>query len=176
MPYNKGKGAGHAFLHLLVGWPADACVLWPFSVEQNGYGNFSHNGETYRAHQFMCTLAHGPAPDGYEAAHSCGIARCVNPKHLSWKTRSQNELDKRAHGTASGGAMGYGGSRTFLTPDQVEDIRANKGKIPAHVLAKKHGLKRGGVRYWQSTAHPPALPGTSRHTLRRRERKLSELG
>lgn len=127
----KGKGVGHAFLQSLVGWQEDACVLWPFSTEQNGHGQFGHNGVAYRAHKFMCELAHGPAPSGLEAAHSCGVARCVNPKHLSWKTRSANELDKRIHGTASGGANGMGGNRTHLTPEQIADIRSNKGKVAA---------------------------------------------
>lgn len=163
--YKRGKGVGHAFLQSLVGWQEDACVMWPFSTEQNGHGQFGHNGASYRAHKFMCELTHGPAPDGHEAAHSCGVARCVNPKHLSWKTRSANELDKRAHGTAGGGAAGpngNGGCRTYLTAEQVADIRASKGKLPAHVLAERYGLKRGGVRYWQSTTHQPLPIGRVR--------------
>lgn len=170
-PSSKGKGRGHAFLQSLVGWNKQACVLWPFSVEQNGYGQFGHNGQYYRAHKFICELTHGPAPVGYEAAHSCGVARCVNPNHLSWKSRSENELDKRAHGTQGGGASsdrGNGGCRTHLTPAQIADIRANKGKVAAHVLAEKHGIKRGGVRYWWGTTHEPLPPGTSASSLRRR--------
>ncbi len=167
--WNRGKGVGHAFLQSLVGWQQDACVMWPFSVEQNGYGNFGYLGKMYRAHKFMCELAHGLAPAGHEAAHSCGVARCVNPNHLSWKTRSANELDKRSHGTARGGAGGLGGCRTHLKPEQIADIRANKGKIPAHVLAEKHGIKRGGVRYWQATTHDPAKPGSHPSSIRRRQ-------
>lgn len=164
---NKGKGIGHGFLQSLIGWTGQACVLWPFSVEQNGYGNFGYMGVMYRSHKFMCELAHGPAPEGHEAAHSCGVARCVNPNHLSWKTRAANELDKRAHGTAGGGAAGTGGCRTNLTAEQIAEIRASKE--PAHVIAEKYGLKRGGVRYWQSTTHTPAPEGRVRRKRRQQQ-------
>lgn len=170
MHYRLGKGKGIAFLRQHLDASVDECILWPYSTEQNGYGNFGFNGKVYRAHKYMCELAHGQAPTKrHEAAHSCGVAACVNPRHLSWKTRSENELDKRRHGTAKGGSGGIGGNRTLLRPEQIADIRANKGVVPADVLAIRHGLKRGGIRYWQSTTHDPFPPGmrtlvrTARH-------------
>jgi hypothetical protein len=168
----KGKGKGFAFLQSLVGHRGAKCVLWPFAIEYNGYGQFGHYGKMHRAHKFMCELANGPPPADHEAAHSCGVARCVNPLHLSWKTRSENELDKRDHGTASGGAGGIGGCRTRLGAEQIADIRANKGRIPAAALAKKHGIKRGGVRYWQSTNHDPYPPGSSGSAISRRRNRV----
>lgn len=166
--WNRGKGRGIALVRSLVRHQGVECVLWPYSKDGNGYGQFGHLGEVYRAHKFLCQLVHGEAPDGHEAAHSCGNAACINPQHLSWKTRSENELDKRTHGTFNRGAAGGGGSRTRLTPEQIRDIRANKGRLPVHVLAKKHGLKRGGVRYWQNTMRDPAPQGTSSSAIARR--------
>lgn len=170
---NKGKGKGAKFLFDNVSYKGDACLLWPYSTEYNGYGNFGYMSQMHRSHKFMCELAHGPRPSSkHEAAHSCGNALCVNPGHISWKTRSENELDKRRHGTASGGAAhsdGNGGSRTRLELWRIEDMRANKGKIPADVLAKRHGIKRGGVRYWQATDHDPVPPSERREAVRKRE-------
>ncbi|MEO0781918.1 MAG: hypothetical protein AAFZ46_09180, partial [Pseudomonadota bacterium] len=51
----------------------DDCLLWPFALQENGYGVFSKYGKTIGAHRAMCQAAHGPQPDeGYEVAHSCG--------------------------------------------------------------------------------------------------------
>lgn len=151
---NRGKGKGIAFLRSLIGHRGNDCVLWPLRTQTDGYGNLGFNGKLLRAHRMMCEMTNGPAPAGHEASHSCGVAACVNPNHLAWKTRAANEADKRRHGTQGGGAA----SRrkfTHLTAEQVADIRRNKGKLPQHVLAKRYGLKRGGVRYWQSTSHAP---------------------
>lgn len=78
--YKKGKGKGVTFLRELVGHRGRACVLWPYATEYNGYGNFGYLGRMLRAHKFMCELTHSPRPTPkHEAAHSCGIALCVNP-------------------------------------------------------------------------------------------------
>ncbi len=156
----RGKGKGFAFLKTVVGHQGAACVLWPYHKQRDGYGNFAYHGKMRRAHRMMCELTHGPAPSPkHEASHSCGVAACVNPKHLDWKTRAENEADKRLHGTQAGGAAS-GHRRTHLTAEQVADIR--RSKLPQHVLAKKYGLKRGGIRYWLSTSHAPVPPGRNR--------------
>lgn len=79
--------------------PTDECVLWPFSVGGPGYGQAWVNKKVVTAHRHMCEAAHGPAPEGTEAAHLCGVRRCVNPKHLRWATRRENQADKATHGT-----------------------------------------------------------------------------
>lgn len=169
MTYNKGKGKGIAFIRANTGCVSDECVLWPYSVEYNGYGHFGYNGKLYRAHKFMCELVHGPSPlPELEASHSCGVAACINPRHLSWETHSENEKRKREHGTIRGGAKGpegNGGSRTYLTKEQIDDIRSSKGKVSADFLAEKYGLKRGGIRYWQDSTHDP-VPRSARPRAR----------
>lgn len=49
-----------------------------------------------------------------EAAHKCGSATCVNPKHLVFKTRQQNEWDKFVHGSG----------RHILSIETVREIRS----------------------------------------------------
>jgi len=74
------------------------CVEWPYS-KTRGYGQIELNGRHFRAHRLICERAHGPCPTGkHHAAHSCGNKVCVNPSHLRWATRKENEADKIAHG------------------------------------------------------------------------------
>lgn len=146
-------------------YSGEGCLTWPFATEYNGRGHLGFQGKIVRAHRLMCTLVKGPPPTPkHQAAHSCGNGHlaCVHPLHLSWKTQAENEADKRLHGTAKGGASGEGGNRTHLSIDQIKSIRADKGLLPAAVTAKKHGVRRSTVRYWQDSTHDPAPPGKAR--------------
>ena len=82
-----------------------------------------------------CTeLVNGPAPEGHGSCSSCGRGKfgCVHPKHLSWKTPSENQYERRTHGT-------HGkrhGVRYHLTPKDVAEIRDLKGFISQRDLGK----------------------------------------
>lgn len=118
----------HLWIADHLDYQGDDCVRWPYTGVR-GYGQLKFDGKIRKANRVMCELAHGPAPGpGYEAAHSCGKGHlgCMNPKHLSWKTRTENQRDRRIHGTAGNG--GYG-RRPRLTPDQVLAIRASTDTI-----------------------------------------------
>jgi hypothetical protein len=110
------------------------CLIWP-KCRADGYGRVGvGKGKLGWAHRVMCELVHGPAPEGYEAAHSCGRGKfgCVHPKHVSWKTPSQNQYERRQHGT-HGKRKGV---RYHLTPEQVSEIRALRGFVPQRLLGK----------------------------------------
>src|SRR3990167_5821208 len=95
-PYNYGKGKAAAWLRAHADYHGDDCLIWPFARKQDGRGQIGYEGETYGAHEFMCILVNGPAPSPiHETAHSCGNGHggCVNPKHLSWKTPTENHID-----------------------------------------------------------------------------------
>ena len=163
MARNLGKGARWIQDHL--DYDGDECLLWPYSKHPRGYGLVGYLGKLRRANRLMCELAHGPAPSPkHHAAHSCGNASCMNPRHLSWKDQSDNEKDKRRHGTVGKGK----GSRTKLPLATISEIRANKGKIGQLTLAKKLGLKLATIRYWQKHSHDPHPPGQSASTVRLR--------
>lgn len=140
-PPNKGKSVAAKFLHSLVDYNRPRCVIWPFS-RPTGYGMLVHNGKSFYAHRFMCEIAHGPAPTPqHQAAHSCGNGHngCVNPRHLSWQTNSENQLERRRHGT--------NGTRSKLTPEQVLEIRRLKGVKSELELAKMFGVSRSTIQY-----------------------------
>ena len=163
----RGSGQTIKWLHDHAGYVGDDCLIWPFARnKRSGYGFFGLKRWPTYAHRFMCILAHGepPTPE-HQAAHTCGRGHegCVNPRHLSWKTNSENQRDRRRHGTHLGGR----GARTSLTPDQISEMRSLRGVIPVVQIAKKFSVSRGCVEYWHSHNRPPEPPGTSRSALRR---------
>lgn len=86
----------------------DDCILWPFAVRKSsGYAAFQlprGDGPRSRdAHRYVCGRAHGPAPEGHEAAHSCGNRLCINKRHLRWTLPIGNMADAKAHRTLRGG-------------------------------------------------------------------------
>lgn len=142
-PANKGNGEAIRWLRAQVGWISDSCLLWPFG-KCNGYGTLGVDGKIHYAHRLMCQLVNGPAPSNdHEAAHSCGRGHegCVNPRHLSWKTRTDNQLDRALHGTKNDGPRGK------LSAQQAAEILALKGKIPQREIAAKFGVSRSNVSF-----------------------------
>jgi hypothetical protein len=99
-------------------------------------------GERYYAHRFMCELVHGQAPTKHhQAAHSCGNGHlgCVNPNHISWKTRSGNQLDCRQHGTQ---AKFNGVRMPAGTAAQIRDL---KGVKLQREVAEQFGASESAV-------------------------------
>jgi hypothetical protein len=141
---NKGNGAAFQWICDNASHHGDECLIWPFS-RPIGYGAFGHLGKQYRAHRFMCELVHGPAPSPrHQAAHSCGNGRngCVNPRHLSWKTNGENQLDRRAHGTDN--RMGPKGR---LTVEDLDEIRRLRATMTQPQLAKMFGVTHSTIQY-----------------------------
>jgi len=102
----------------------DGCLIWPFKRNRFGYGRASIDGKVGIASRYMCVLAHGDPPmPKMQAAHICGngAGGCVNPKHLRWATRHENEADKLAHGTTN---RGQRNGRSKLGPTEVLRVRA----------------------------------------------------
>lgn len=118
----------------------DYCLIWPFSRARSGYGSTSRDGKVFYIHRYMCEYRNGPSPSpAHHAAHSCGRGQdgCVNPLHLSWKTNSENQLDRREHGANVPGA---------LTPEQVVEIIAGQDTELAAAAAHRFGVSETTVR------------------------------
>lgn len=97
-------------------------------------------------------IAAEPTPQSV-VRHKCGRGHmgCVNPKHLEWGTRTQNQLDMAKHGTI---ARGANSSSCKLTGRQVLEIYANTGEDNA-VLAARMGVSvttLGDIRRGKSWA------------------------
>lgn len=122
------------------------CVEWPYAKGRGGYGNLIFMGKYSNAHRVVCELAYGPAPSAdHHAAHECGNRSCINPHHLSWKTPSENNLDKERHGTTRRGDKS---NLAKLTRDDVERVRRLKAENPSlsyKELGKLAGVGRGNA-------------------------------
>jgi len=113
-----------------------SCIEWPFSRDKKGYGRVFEGGHMRGAHRVVCEIAHGQAPtQRHEAAHSCGNGHlgCVNPNHLSWKTRKGNHADKLIHGTHNRGERHQMAKLTEASVRHIKELRGKKslGEIAA---------------------------------------------
>ncbi|WAJ27560.1 HNH endonuclease [Antarcticirhabdus aurantiaca] len=147
--------AGHASPGVPLRWlietaltcKHEACLSWPFADAGNGYGRVFIDGKSKYAHRVVCEMAHGSAPsDGMDAAHSCGKGHlgCVNPGHLSWKTRAGNFADKLIHGTDNRGERHL---QAKLTEADVLEIRkaAASGGQSQREISERYGVSQAAV-------------------------------
>lgn len=130
------------------------CLIWPFGRDGKGYGRLSIKGRSYIVSRMVCREVHGEPPTPqHEAAHSCGKGHegCVNPHHLSWKTRLENKADSIAHGTH---VRGHKHRLAKLTEDKVRLIRSEitRGQKQS-VIAQKYGVSRGTISDVSSGRH-----------------------
>lgn len=84
-----------------AGRPVRGRILRPARL-QNGYLSVAlHDGtqRTHYVHALVCAAFHGPRPEGAEIRHLDGDATNNVSSNLAWGTRSENNLDRVAHGT-----------------------------------------------------------------------------
>ena len=114
------------------------CLAHPFSKNSVGYCYLRDGGISMTLHRYVCEKVHGPAPEGRnDAAHECGNHWCVNPRHLTWKTRVENMHDKKRHGTNLHGEKQW---QSKLTEDQVRLIRELAKTTSQREIARRFGL------------------------------------
>jgi hypothetical protein len=131
------------------------CLIWPFGRTRRGYGQITINGKHIMPHRLMCQLTHGdPEFHDAQARHLCGNGHlgCVNPKHLVWGTASENQLDRRVHGTD---LLGSRNPSAKLTEADVIRIAA-KRDVAGRILAEAYGVSRqqiDSIRNGRKWAH-----------------------
>ena len=123
----------------------DDCLTWPFSRNRSGYAKMWRDGKMELVHRFLCAEINGlPPTPKHEAAHSCGNGHlgCVTKRHLSWKTRKENQADRLAHGTHSRGERSC---RAKLTDEQAREILSLKGRVSSQELSRRFGVKSNTI-------------------------------
>ncbi len=142
----RPRGEAYAWLLAHTSYASDDCLIWPF-YKKRGYGAVTlPGGKQTPASRQMCILAHGEPPSlSHVAAHTCGKGSdgCVNPRHLRWATQSENEADKRLHGTA---LLGERHPHTSLTESDVRAIRLAARQLSSTQIADLFGISSSGAR------------------------------
>lgn len=144
---SKKNLAIRAFIQAAIGYRGSDCLLWPFAKLIAGYGVVKNDGRQVSVHRLICETVYGSAPEGRpDAAHSCRVPACVNPRHLRWASHTENMADRVTHGTLARGAK-QGSAK--LTEKQVRWIRMQRHHSPSAVALEVGVTRQYITRIWQ---------------------------
>ena len=71
---------------------SDGCWLWTRTRNREGYGVYTYQGRTYKAHRWAWMQTVGAIPEGLEIDHLCRNPSCVRPDHLQAVDHRTNVL------------------------------------------------------------------------------------
>lgn len=136
------------FHEVVLSYDGDDCLTWPHSKFQTGYGQLVINGKRHTVSRLVCEKIYGAPPSQkHYAAHSCGRGHlgCVAKRHLSWKTPSENQMDRVEHGTSNRG------TRSGSSKLNEKDVLAiHSSRDHSTKLAKRFGVSEATIRDIQS--------------------------
>jgi hypothetical protein len=125
---------------------ASGCWLWTGCKNVYGYGEIKWKGKLMGAHKVSFLLSDRTIPANYDICHSehcVGKRHCVNPAHLSAKSRAENMADKIRDGTDDRGEKS---SLAKLTEIQVLEIRGRSTENQCK-LAEEFGISNGTINH-----------------------------
>lgn len=99
--------------------PFSGCWAWDAASDRDGYGKTKWNGVSRAAHRLSYEAFHGVEPGHLMVMHSCDVACCVNPAHLSLGTSWENTRERTLRGRSRGPggktwSMARGASTTHI--------------------------------------------------------------
>ena len=83
----RGKVARY-FVEVVVPYDDDACLLWPFCYDQNGYARIKHKGRATNVHAARAAVATARAT-GSHSFTPCSCAPINRPAPPSVRTRTR---------------------------------------------------------------------------------------
>lgn len=109
-------------------------------IDNTGYPTVSLTQvKPTHVHVHVCEAFHGPRPPGYQVAHGDGVRANGRADNLRWATPSENNADKRLHGTVQD-QRGEKGPGAKLSDAQVIWIHQSRGKIQQREMARHLGI------------------------------------
>jgi hypothetical protein len=109
------------------------CWVWTGGTFRFGYGAFSLNRLTTKAHRFSWKLHNGPLADDVLVRHLCNNPPCVNPAHLAPGDFADNTADMMQAGRCSVVTIPYA---TVLAVRE----RYRPGVVGYKTIAREFGL------------------------------------
>ena len=116
----------------------------------NGYRRavLCHDGrrESIMLHYMVLVAFHGPRPDGFVSRHLDGDKDNNRPDNLAWGTPSQNQQDRKRHGTFDIRPRGEDHRNARLTETDVRALRVSRESCST--LAAQFGV--GVATIWRA--------------------------
>lgn len=117
------------------------CLVWTGARRQGHrpYGRFTHDGKARSAHRWIYEQVHGKLRDDIDVMHKCDNPPCVEIRHLTIGTRTDNIQDAVSKGRVLAGERHPGAK---LTVPFVREIRRlyGSGNFTQRELAEQFGV------------------------------------
>lgn len=115
----------------------NGCKIWPYTLNDKGYGKISFKNKTYEVHRVLYRCIHGEIKKGLVVRHLCNNKACVNIGHLDLGSAKDNAQDAMKAGTYKVGEKHHAAK---LTIEQVQFIRNNEMHIGTSALGRKYNV------------------------------------
>jgi HNH endonuclease len=120
------------------------CWVWQGNFTRGGYGQFSVNNKTFRAHRYALMIENGEIPPVVDVHHKCLNRACVNPAHLEPLTHQENMKEAARRGVWTGERNG----RAKRTESEVQIIRCLKTVgLSVGTISRKMSIPNRSVYY-----------------------------
>ncbi len=117
----------------------EGCIVWPFA-KTRGYGQVRFRGRQHPAHRLAFTMYIDKTQSNLQCIHGpCHNRACINPRHVTWGSPTDNARDKIRDGTEQRGEKN---GSAKLTETAVLSIRERflRGGVTQTALAKEVGV------------------------------------
>ena len=124
-----------------------SCLVWKYSLNQDGYGIIRVDGKNELAHRAAYIQAKGPIPDGKQINHLCNRPYCVQPAHFYAGDQQDNRDDAEI--------FGFSG---FMPPPSIV-LMNPEGEFTDPLLRRLRTSERWKqVDPWDPPEQPPQVP------------------